>query len=242
MFGKCNTTFLKTGAILVCLAFTTVGFAANPNSARIIPTGKVSIIKDGEVVSEFSQEAPLPEGYLLRCEGKCAVKLDDVYMVADSGTEFSVESTAAGHTLYVQQGTVYYSMTESSRPMTFITPAGNATTGDVALNNSELKGFVRVAENKTEVGVIGGGYMTLETESGELIVVEGKKITMTAAEPETAVAAPIETGSGGMSKRMQYALGAVAAGVVVVGGIALAGSGGGGGSSGGGGGGSPAAP
>ena len=61
MFGKCNTTFLKTGAILVCLAFTTVGFAANPNSARIIPTGKVSIIKDGEVVSEFSQEAPLPE-------------------------------------------------------------------------------------------------------------------------------------------------------------------------------------
>ena len=186
MLGKRNTTFLKTVAILVSLVFTTVGFAANSNSARIIPLGKVSIIKDGEVVSEFTQESPLPEGYLLRCEEECSVKLGDVYMVADSGTEFSVESTEAGHTLYVQQGTVYYSMTASSRPMTFITPAGNATTGDVALNDSELKGFVLVAGNKTEVGVIGGGNMTLETESGELTVVEGKKITMVRGEPETA--------------------------------------------------------
>jgi len=229
MIGKRNTTFLKTLAILVCLAFTTVGFAANPNSARIIPSGKVSIIKDGTVVSQFSQEAPLPEGALLRCEGKCAVKLGDVYMVADPGTVFSVESTATGHSLNVQQGTLYYSMTESSRPITFNTPAGNATTSDVALNDSELKGFVHVAGNKTDVGVIGGGTMTLETESGELTVASGKKVTMTAAEHEKAVAA---TGaSGGMSKRTQYILGAVGAGVAVAGGIALASSGGGGSSS-----------
>jgi hypothetical protein len=150
-------------------------------------------------------------------------------MVADPGTEFAVESTPAGHTLYVQQGTVYYSMTESSRPISFNTPAGNATTSDVALNDSELKGFVHVAGNKTDVGVIGGGTMTLETESGELTVASGKKVTMTAAEHEKAVAA---TGaSGGMSKRTQYILGAVGAGVAVAGGIALASSGGGGSSS-----------
>ena len=229
MIGKRNTTFLKTVAVLVCLAFTTVGFAANPNSARIIPSGKVSIIKDGRVVSQFSQEAPLPEGSLIRCEGKCAVKLGDVYMVADPGTEFAVESTATGHSLNVQQGTIYYSMTESSRPITFNTPAGNATTGEIALSDSDLKGYVRVAGNKTEVGVIGGGTMTLETESGEMTVVSGKKITMTAAEHQKTVAA---TGkSGGMSKRTQYILGAVGAGVAVAGGIALASSGGGGSSS-----------
>ena len=70
MIAKRKTQFLKTLAVFVCLAFTTSGFAAYPNSARIIPSGKVSIIKDGAVVSEFSQEAPLPEGSLLRCEGK----------------------------------------------------------------------------------------------------------------------------------------------------------------------------
>jgi hypothetical protein len=238
MIGKRNTTFLKTSAVLVCLIFTTSGFAAYPSSARIIPSGKVSIIKDGTVVSQFSQEAPLPEGSLLRCEGKCAIKLGDVYMVADPGTVFSVESTATGHSLYVQQGTMYYSMTESSRPISFNTPAGNATTGEIALNDSDLKGYVRVAGNKSEVGVIGGGTMTLETESGELTVASGKKITMTAAEHQKAVATT--NASGGMSKKTQYIIGAVAAGVAVAGGIALASSGGGGGSSSSGG--SPAAP
>jgi hypothetical protein len=245
MLGKRNTTFLKTVAILVCLAFTIVGFAANAYSARIIPTGKVFIIKDGEVVSEFTQEAPLPEGYLLRCEGKCAVKLDDVYMVVEPNTVFSVDSTATGHSLTVLEGTVFYSMTEDSRPITFNTPAGDARTSDISLSDSELSGYVRVVENKSEVGVIRGGVMTLETKSGDLVVGSGENITMTSKEPEKVVAAPIETGKGGMSKRTQYTLGAVGAGIVILGGIALGAGGGGGGSSGGGGGGdggSPAAP
>ncbi|MGD9055868.1 MAG: hypothetical protein PVF38_06990 [Desulfobacterales bacterium] len=89
------------------------------------------------------------------------------------------------------------------------------------------------------MGVIGGSTMTLETESGQLTVVTGKKITMTLAEPETAVAATSGSESGGMSKRTQYILGAIAAGVIVAGGIALAGSGGSGSSSSSG---SPAAP
>ncbi|GAG49846.1 unnamed protein product, partial [marine sediment metagenome] len=86
MFGKRKKTFmLKAWVVFVSFAFATAGFAA-----RIIPTGKVSIIKDGKVIGEFSQEAPFPEGSLLRCEEKCAVKLDDVYMVAEPDTVFSV--------------------------------------------------------------------------------------------------------------------------------------------------------
>jgi hypothetical protein len=85
--------------------------------------------------------------------------------------------------------------------------------------------------------------MTLETESGMRTVVTGKKITMTLAEPETAVAATSGSESGGMSKRTQYILGAVAAGVIVAGGIALTSSGGSGsGSSSSSSSGSPAAP
>ena len=56
MFGKRKKAFiLKAWAVFVALAFATSGLAA-----RIVPSGTVSIIKDGNVIGEFSQEAPLP--------------------------------------------------------------------------------------------------------------------------------------------------------------------------------------
>ncbi len=232
MLGKRKKTLMmKVFVVFVSFAFATAGFAA-----RIIPTGKVSIIKDGKVIGEFSQEAPLPEGALLRCEGNCAVKLDDVYMVAERNTVFSVSTMADRHDVLVQQGTVYYSLNESSRPLHFDTPAGNASTGDLSMTEGELRGYVRVVGNETEIGVIGGGSMTVATASGDMAVTSGKKVTMTLA--DSGIAANAAGGQDGMSQNTKIALGVVGAAVVIGGGIALASSGGGGG----GGGGSPAAP
>ncbi|MCK5205150.1 MAG: hypothetical protein KAR15_14805 [Desulfobacterales bacterium] len=169
MFGKRkNTLILKVFVVFVSFAFATAGFAA-----RIIPTGKVSIIKDGKVVGEFSQEAPLPEGSLLKCDGQCAVKTDDAYMVAEPGTVFSVSPMANSNELLVQEGTVYFSVTESSRPIQFNTPGGVVTTRETSLTGSELKGYVRVSGNETEIGVIEGGTMTVETSSGEMAITPG---------------------------------------------------------------------
>ena len=232
MLGKRKKTLMmKVFVVFVSFAFATAGFAA-----RIIPTGKVSIIKDGKVIGEFSQEAPLPEGAILRCEAKCAIQLDDVYMVAEPGTVFSISTMADRHDVLVQQGTLYYSLNESSRPLQFDTPAGNATTGDLSMTDGELRGYVRVVGNETEIGVIGGGSMMVETGSGEMMITSGKKVSMTLTDPGTSVAAAGE--QEGMSKNTKIALGVVGAAVVIGGGIALASSGGGGG----GGSGSPAAP
>jgi hypothetical protein len=219
MLGKRKKTLvIKVFVVFLSFAFATAGFAA-----RIIPTGKVSIIKDGKVIGEFSQEAPLPEGALLRCEAKCAVQLDDVYMVAEPGTVF------------VQQGTVYYSLNESSRPLYFDTPAGNASTGDLTMTEGELRGYVRVVGNETEVGVIGGGSMTVATGSGEMTVTSGKKVTMTLA--DSGIAANAAGGQEGMSQNTKIALGVVGAALAIGGVVALASSSGGSGGSG-----SPAAP
>ncbi len=227
-----KTLMMKVFVVFLSFAFATAGFAA-----RIIPTGKVSIIKDGKVIGEFSQEAPLPEGAILRCEAKCAIQLDDVYMVAEPGTVFSISSMANRHDVLVQQGTVFYSLKESSRPLHFDTPAGNASTGDLTMTEGELRGYVRVVGNETEIGVIGGGSMTVATGSGEMTVTSGKKVTMTLADSgKTANAAG---GQDGMSQNTKIALGVVGAAVAVGGVVALASSSGGGG---GGGGGSPAAP
>ena len=231
-----KTLMLKVFVILLSFAMTAAAFSDNPGSARIIPSGKVFIIKDSQVVGEFSQEAPLPEGALLRCEAKCAVKLDDAYMVVDPDTIFSVSPMANSNALMVQQGTVYYSLNESSRPLNFDTPAGNATTGDFSMTESQLRGYVRVVGNETEIGVIGGGSMTVATASGEVPVTSGKKVTMTLA--DSGKIANAAGGQEGMSRNTKIALGVVSSAVVIGGGFALA-SGGGSGS---GGGGSPAAP
>jgi hypothetical protein len=235
MFGNGKSTLiLKVLVVFLSFAMATAGFSAGANSARIIPTGKVSIIKDGKVVGEFSKEAPLPEGSLLRCEAKCTVRLDDVYMVVEPDTVFSVKPMANRHELYVQEGTIYYSLSESSRPLQFSTPAGDATTGDLTMTDSELKGYVRATGNTTEIGVIGGGTMMLATVSGEMAVTPGNAVTTGTSDSGTPVA-------GVLTKNQKFALGAAGAIVVAAGAAALIGSSGGGGG-GGGGSGSPSSP
>jgi hypothetical protein len=211
-----HSLVLKVVIVIASFAFATVGFSANANSARIIPNGRVSIIENGKVVGEFTKEAPLPEGSLLRCEAQCAVKMNDAYMVAEPDTVFSVSPMANSNELLVQEGTVYFSITESSRPIQFNTPAGVVTTRETSLTGSELKGYVRVSGNETEIGVIEGGTMTVETSSGEMAIVPGKQITIAVVNPDPSAAA---TGSeGGSTLVTDIALGVVGT-AVIVGGI-----------------------
>jgi hypothetical protein len=234
-----KTLKLKVFVVLLSLAMTTAGFSANAGSARITPSGTVSIIENGQVVGQFSQETPLPEGSLLRCEDKCTINMGDTYMVVDPGTEFSVTPGAESTALYVKTGTVYYSINESSRPIQITTPSGDATTGDLRMTENELRGYVRVSGNETEIGVIGGGTMMVQTASGDMAVTPRNAVTITSVGSETSGAAAGDTG-GGLTRNQKIGIGVATAAVLTAGGIALASSGGG--SSGGGGGGSPAAP
>ena len=212
MFGKRKKTLtLKVFVVLLSLLMTTAAF-----SARITPSGKVVMMKDGNVIGEFSNEAPLPEGVLLKCEGKCSIMLDDVYMVVDPGTVFSVQPMADRHEVFVQEGTVYFSVTESSRPMQFDTPGGVVTTRETSLTGSELKGYVRVSGQETEIGVIQGGTMRVETASGEMVIASGNQITITVA--ESATAASGAGAAGGSTLVTDIALGVVGA-AIIVGGI-----------------------
>jgi hypothetical protein len=236
MFAKKkHTLILKLFVIFVSFTMTTAGFAASVNSAKIIPTGKVSIIKDGKVVSELTKEGPLPKGALLRCESKCAVKMNDLYLVAEPDTVFAVDPMATGNELMVQDGTVFFAVSETSPPLEFNTPAGVVTTREVALTESELRGYVRVAGNETEIGVIGGGTMNVLTDDGTMAIGPGKQMTIALVDPAKSVAAA--GGQAALGSNTTYILGAVGAGLLAAGGIALAA-----GSGGGGGGGSPSSP
>jgi len=233
---------LKLVILIASFAFAAVGFSANGNSARIIPKGTVSVIKDGKVVGEFTQEAPLPEGSLLKCEGQCTVRMNDAYLVAEHDTVFSVTPMAESNELLVQEGTVYFSINESSRPLQFNTPSGVVTTRQTSLTDGELRGYVRVSGNEAEVGVIGGGTMLVDTPNGEMAILPGKQVTLALVEPGTPASA--STGGGGSNMAANVALGIVGT-AVIVGGIyaineAITNDSNGGG--GGGGGGSPSSP
>jgi hypothetical protein len=211
MFRKRKKTLtLKVFVVLLSLAMTTTGFSANAGSARIIPS------------------TPLPEGALLRCEDKCSIKIDDTYMVVDPGTEFSVTPGANSTALYVKTGTVYFAITESSNPIQITTPSGDATTGDLTMTDEELRGYVSVSGNETEIGVIGGGTMMVETTSGEMAVTPGNAVTIAAIGPETTGTAAGEP--EGFTRNQWIGIGVASAVLLTAGIIALSSSGGGGGS------------
>ena len=169
-------------AAKVCVVFFFFALATTGFAARIVPVGKVSIIKGGYVIGEFNQEALLPEGFLLRCEAKCVIHLDDAYMEVEPKTAFSVSPMPNRNDLKVEKGTVYFSLKESSRPQHFDTPIGNVTIGNLFLIEDELQGYVRAAEDVTEIGILRGGAAMLGIGSNEIAVFSGEKLAIANAE------------------------------------------------------------
>ncbi len=224
MFGSGKLKYLQNAIISsISLVLATTTFSAALNSARIIPAGKVSNIKDGKVIGEYSREAPLPEGSLLRCEARCTAKLDDLYMVAEPETIFSVAQQTTANELTVQQGTVYYSLHKTSRPLQINTPPGDASIRKVSVTDSELRGYVQVSDSTAEIGVIDGGTIVVETSAGEMAITPGKQVTIASVNnlnPSAVTAAATREG-GGSGVVTDIVLGAAQAGVIIGGGYAL---------------------
>jgi hypothetical protein len=142
--------------------------------------------------------------------------LDDTYTVVDGGTEFSLTPMADQTRLYVKAGTVYFSINDASRPIQIATPNGDAATGDLTMAEGEVKGYVRVSGDKTEIGVIGGGSMIMQTASGEMAVAPGKQVNIATVNQDVSD----DRDEGGGSSIRHIALYAAEA-AVLVGGIYL---------------------
>lgn len=253
--AKKNKLGLKFFAIGLSFALVLPGFSSEFKSARIYPTGKITIYSGDQKVGEFNKEAPFPEGFLIAADGKCGVKMEDIYLVAEDRSLFSVDTSANLRKLLIKKGTLYFAVSDMSRSLSFITPSGSLAVLDILLNaatgNPQLKGYVAVKQNGSEVGVIEGGSMIVSTQQGEMMIEAGQKITLAQADMDVGVPKEIETidetagkdekegkeEKAGMSKNQKIILGAIGGAAVVVGGALLFGGGGGGSSGGGGGGG-----
>ena len=257
----CRTRTIKFGvkflAIGLSFALVLPGFSSDFKSARIYPTGKITIYSGDKRVGEFSKEAPFPEGFLIAADGKCGVKMEHIYLVAEDRSLFSVATSANPMKLLVKEGTVYFAISKISHSLSFITPSGSVAVIDILLKaatvSSPLKGYVSVKQNSSELGIIKGGSMIVSTQQGEMMIESGQRIILAQADMDVGAPEELEPSGeeegkaeeavkdeeaarekkAGMSKNTKIVLGAVG-GAVVIGGIgALAAGGGGGGGSGG---------
>ena len=187
--------------------------------------------------------------------------MENVYFVAEDRSLFSVATAATLRKLQINEGTVYFAMTKNSPALSLITPSGNLTVLDILLNaatdSPQLKGYVSVKQNGSELGIIRGGAMIVSTQQGEMMIESGQRLILSQADLD--VGAPAETEASDekkgqeekagqkekpeMSKNQKIIVGVIAAAAVAGGIGALAGGGGGGGGGGDGGGSvSPSSP
>lgn len=175
--------FLSAGIFLIC--FSSFAFAADIHGSRLLPESKVIALQDGLQVGVFTKEAPCPENMLLSCQGRCAVKLNNVLLMAEDQSMFSVSTTPDAHFLNVKQGKIFFGLSELPRKLVFLTPEGAVTAHQAFLNASNstagkelLEGYVEVSKTSSEIGLIGGGSLYLQAGDKENVLTPGNRMVV----------------------------------------------------------------
>ena len=173
-------------ATLVVWLFTASQALWAMGPSRLLPNGSVKVYRGDQLVSVLSEEAPLPEGALLAPEGQCGLRMDNLFMVAEDGSLFSVVTRDGGRELLIREGTIYFAVSGASGPLAFHAPNGIVTTQRMILNASAegglLKGYVDATHDGTRIGVLEGGTLVVLTEGGERTIATGRQITLAQAD------------------------------------------------------------
>lgn len=177
----------KQKATIAATLFTMLLFLSTQalGAGRLLPNGQVKVYRGDQLISVLSEEAPLPEGVLLAPEGPCGLRMDNLYLVADDGSRFSIAGGEGGRELLIREGTLYFAMSGATGPLAFHTPDGVVTTQRMILNAATggglLKGYVDAAPDGTRMGVLEGGSLVILTADGEKTIESGKQITLAQA-------------------------------------------------------------
>lgn len=189
---KAKMNLVKLSKLMILLLTSTMIFSAaalagDIENSRLMPEEKVSVYQDDEKIADYSKEMPVPEGKLLAATGgKCAVRLDNTSFIAEDQARFAIESDGDYRYLSVVEGTVYFGLTDKSRSMVFLTPKGAVSNQQVMISassgNRVLEGYVKVAEETSEMGVLNGGSMILATADGQQKLDSGQSMLLAQAE------------------------------------------------------------
>ena len=107
---------IKTVVSLLTFLMVSQCVVAMAGSDRIYPTNKVTLYRGEKKVGVYTKEAPLPDGSVISTDGRCAVKLDDLYLVAEDQSVFSINTSGRHRNLFVKEGIVYFKTSAMRRP------------------------------------------------------------------------------------------------------------------------------
>lgn len=201
-------------------------FAADIKNSRLMPEGKIVVSQEGKNIAEYSREMPVPEGALLTCQGKCAVKLDDMLLVAEDLSQFSIDMKNNQRILNVQKGIVYFGLSTMPRTVVFLTPDGAVSADRVFINASSgtnmLEGYVKGSARSSELGVLSGGSMPLMTSRGVKALKPGDRFVFAQAdmgEDDVGAGGAAVDDGGGLT---EGTISAIVGGTVAAGGMSFA--------------------
>jgi len=221
--------FFRIASVFTVMVFAFSGYALAVDTARIVPTGKVSVYRAKKKVDELSAEAPLPFDSLLLCSGECLVRMDSLYIVASDQSTFHVISPPRDNLVAFVKGFFYFSLTELSRQWVFKTPIEDFTIQQVlfqtAASGGRLDAYIFVKDETTEIGVLQGGSLVITSSHGEHVVRPGSQITIAKAGPQPEMVEAAATDEEGVRPRTIVIWGLVGA-AAIAGAAALAGGGG----------------
>ncbi|EFK10354.1 conserved hypothetical protein [delta proteobacterium NaphS2] len=212
MWIRKNTLLAQVMVVFAFLCFAAPGFALDPFAGRVLPTNKVSFYNDGKEVGQYTAEAPLPWNTLVKCDGRTAVRMDQMYVVFEDGSSFIISQSGGDQTLDLKTGTAYFALKTLPEGLIFNTPQAPVVTEMMALNAATgdqlLKGYVKVGESESELGVLEGGRLVVRTSDGQQTINPGQRIIL----------AQSDLGGGGGASELVASL--VVGGLVVGGSIA----------------------
>ena len=175
----------KTLTWIFAFAFMLAGMAQAYPIARIIPSGKIKVYRNDQLVQVLQEESPLPTGAMLGAEGNCGLRMDNLFMVAEDGSLFSVQEGSGATQFKIEKGALFFAANSQTGTLVFETPAGIINTQQMIIQASAgsamLKGFVDVSGGNTMMGVLEGGSMIVSTPDGEKMIATGKQITLAQA-------------------------------------------------------------
>ena len=173
-------------SLFCIIGFASSSFAAAIGVPQMIPEGKIHVYDGNQKIAEVTAESPLPQGKMLKVEGKCGIKMDSLYLVATDKSALIVRTEKRGQELLVKDGKVFFGITAITNPISFFTPVGGVVAQQVMLKASSqspiLEGYVDVSGKAAEIGVISGGSMVISTADGEITVNEGERFLLAQAQ------------------------------------------------------------
>jgi hypothetical protein len=175
----------KTVIILLamCLVVQPVLSWAGPG-ARVIPTGKVSLLSDGREVNQFQSEMPLPEGSLMMCSGSCLVQMPGIQLVAQDKAVFALAEGKERWDLSVKSGQVHFAMRADAKPVSFHTPHDTLQTEPALVpagSAGMVRGSIMVSETESILAIQEGALQVMSAD-GTLLVQPGQSIRLAQAQ------------------------------------------------------------